>query len=190
MEAFLASLSAVAIAEIGDRTQLLLLTLAARHRRPWPILSAMLVGTLASSVLAALIGERLGSALNPRVVNLLVGVSLIVMALWALKPEAVRGDGVPRRSLGLFWSALVSFVIAEMGDKTQIATAVLAAAYGNVAAVAAGSSLGIVLACAPAVLIGQALSARLPLQAIRVVSSLLFLGLGVLFLVRAARGTP
>jgi putative Ca2+/H+ antiporter (TMEM165/GDT1 family) len=190
MEAFLASLSAVALAEIGDRTQLLLLTLAARHRRPGPILAAMLVGTLASSVLAASIGERLGSALNPRVVNLLVGVSLIAMALWALKPEAAPEAGLSRPSRGLFWSTLVSFLIAEMGDKTQLATAVLAAAYHNVAAVVAGSSLGIALACVPAVLIGQALSARLPLRAIRVVSSLLFLGLGVLFLVRAARGTP
>ena len=190
MEAFLASLSAVAIAEIGDRTQLLLLTLAARQRRPWPILAAMLVGTLASSVLAALIGQRLGSALNPRLMNLLVGVSLIVMALWALQPERAHEAGVSRRAHGLFFRTLVSFLIAEMGDKTQIATAVLAAAYGNVAAVAAGSSLWIVLACAPAVLIGQALSARLPLRAIRIVSSLLFLALGVLFLVRAARGTP
>ncbi|EQD61519.1 protein belonging to Uncharacterized protein family UPF0016, partial [mine drainage metagenome] len=109
MEAFLASLSAVAIAEIGDRTQLLLLTLAARHRRPWPILSAMLVGTLASSVLAALIGERLGSALNPRLMNLLVGVSLIAMALWALQPERVHEAGLSRRSHGLFFRTLVSF---------------------------------------------------------------------------------
>ncbi|EQD58997.1 protein belonging to Uncharacterized protein family UPF0016 [mine drainage metagenome] len=137
-----------------------------------------------------MIGERLGSALNPRLMNLLVGVSLIAMALWALQPERVHEAGLSRRSHGLFFRTLVSFLIAEMGDKTQIATAVLAAAYGKVAAVAAGSSLGIVLACAPAVLIGHALSARLPLRAIRVVSSLLFLALGVLFLVRAARGSP
>lgn len=189
MEAFLASLSAVAIAEIGDRTQLLLLMIAARHRRPWPILAATLVGTIASGVLAALVGEKLGAALHPRVMFLLVGISLIAMALWELKPERVSdGSRSMARRGGLFWSTLVTFLIAEMGDKTQLATAVLAAAYGSFAAVVAGSSLGIMLACAPAVFVGKALADRLPLKAIRIAASVLFLGLGIVFLVRAARG--
>ena len=190
MEAFLASLSTVAIAEIGDRTQLLLLMLAARYRRPWPILSGMLCGTIASAALAALVGERLGHVLSGRVVNLLVGISLIVMAIWELKPERADepADGVRRG--GIFWSTLVTFFFAEFGDKTQIATAVLAAAYRNFATVVAGSTAGMVLACAPAVFIGHALAARLPLRAIRIVASLLFLGLGIVFLVRAAQGAP
>jgi putative Ca2+/H+ antiporter (TMEM165/GDT1 family) len=190
VEAFLASLSTVAIAEMGDRTQLLLLMLAARHRRPWPILAGMLCGTLVSAALAAFIGERLGHALSGRVVHLLVGISLVAMAVWELKPERVRdgaGDGARG---GLFWVTLVTFTVAEIGDKTQIATAVLAAAYGNFLAVVAGSTLGMVLACAPVVLIGKVLAARLPLRAIRIVASLLFLGLGILFLVRAAHGAP
>ncbi len=188
MEAFLASLSTVAVAEMGDRTQLLLLMLAARHRRPWPILAGMLCGTIVSAALAALIGERLGHALSGRVVNLLVGVSLIVMAAWELKPERVHdAAGGPARG-GLFWTTFVTFTVAEIGDNTQIATAVLAAAYGNFTAVVAGSTVGMVLACGPVVLIGKVLAARLPLKAIRIVASLLFLGLGVLFLVRAAQG--
>lgn len=188
MEAFLACFSTVAIAEMGDRTQLLLLMLAARHRRPWPILAGMLCGSLVSAALAAFIGERLGHALSGRVVNLLVGVSLVVMAVWELKPERVRdGAGTPARG-GLFWMTLVTFFVAEIGDKTQIATAVLAAAYGSFSAVVAGSTLGMVLACAPVVFIGKALAARLPLRAIRIVASLLFLGLGILFLMRAVHG--
>ncbi len=186
MEAFLASFGTVAVAEIGDRTQLLLLMISARHRRPVPILAAMLLGTVLSTVLAAWIGERLSALLHPRVVDWLVGVSLLVMALWALKAETPRASDATARRGGVFISTLVSFCIAELGDKTQIATAVLAAAYHNSIAVVIGSTLGIVLACAPAVLVGHALSARLPLRAIRITSSLLFFGLGVLFLVRAA----
>lgn len=190
MEAFLASLSTVAIAEMGDRTQLLLLMLAARHRRPWPILGGMLLGTILSAALAAFIGERLGHALSGRVVNLLVGISLIAMAAWELKPERVHdGAGGPARG-GLFWTAFLTFSVAEIGDKTQIATAVLGAAYHNIAMVVAGSTVGMVLACGPVVFLGKVLAARLPLKAIRIVASMLFLGFGILFLVRAARGAP
>ncbi len=173
---------------MGDRTQLLLLMLAVRHRRPWPILAGMVCGTIASAALAAFIGERLGRALSGRVVNVVVGVSLIAMGLWELKPERVRDEGGGSRRGGLFWTTLVTFFVAEIGDKTQIATAVLAAAYGNFAAVVAGSTVGTALACAPVVLIGKALAERLPLRAIRIVASLLFVGLGVMFLVRAAHG--
>ncbi len=188
MEAFLASLSTVAIAEMGDRTQLLLLMLAARHRRPWPILAGMLCGTILSAALAAFIGERLGHVLDARVVNLVVGVSLVAMAAWELKPERMHAEAGGAARGGVFWSTLVTFFVAELGDKTQIATAVLAAAYANFTAVVAGSTVGMVLACAPVVFIGKLLAARLPLRLIRIVASLLFLALGVLFLVRAAQG--
>lgn len=188
MHAFLASLTTVAIAEMGDRTQLLLLMLAARHRRPWPILGGMVLGTIASAALAAFIGERIGHAVSARVVDLTVGISLIAMALWELKPERAREqDGRVRRG-GIFWTTFVAFSIAEFGDKTQIATAVLAAAYRNFASVVAGSTVGMFIACAPVVLIGKVLADRLPLRAIRIVASLLFLGLGIMFLVRAWQG--
>ena len=188
MEAFLASLSTVAIAEIGDRTQLLLLMLAVRHRRPWPILAGMICGTVVSAALAAFIGERLGHALSPRLVNLIVGVSLIAMAAWELKPERADGQEEAAARGGLFWTTLLTFTVAELGDKTQIATAVLGAAYRNFAGVVAGSTVGMVLACAPVIFIGKLLALRLPLRAIRITASLLFLGLGVLFLVRGVLG--
>lgn len=190
MEAFLASLTTVAIAEMGDRTQLLLLMLAVRHRRPWPILAGMLLGTIVSAALAAFIGERIGHALSGRVVNLVVGVSLIAMALWELKPERTGDAAGQVTHGGIFWTTFVTFFVAEIGDKTQIATAVLAAAYGNFAAVVAGTTVGMVLACGPVVFIGKALAARLPLKAIRIVASLLFLALGIVFLVRAAQALP
>ncbi len=187
MGAFLASLSTVAIAEIGDRTQLLVLMLAVRFHRPWPVLGGMLCASLASSVLAAAIGERVGHVLSGRMMDALIGVSLVAMALWELKPEKVRETSEAASGHGVFRTTFVAFFLAELGDKTQFATAVLAAAYANVAAVVAGATAGMVLVCAPAVFVGRALAERLPLRMIRVTASLLFLALGALFLVRAIR---
>lgn len=188
IEAFLASLSTIGIAEIGDRTQVLALVLAARFRRPWPILAGVLCAALASNVIAALIGERLGRFLNPVRLNALVGVSLIVMALWELwdlrgEDLEVKSASGPRGSA--FWAALAGIFIAEIGDKTQVATAVLAAAYSNLTAVIGGATAGMVLACAPAVFLGKTLSARVSLRLIHYLASALFLVLGALFLLRA-----
>ena len=184
MEAFLVSLSTVGVAEMGDRTQLLSLVLAARYRRPWPILAGVLCATLANHLLAGLIGVRLGRFLTPAMLDAAVGVSLIGMALWALKPETLAAADRPEPS-GAFIATLVAFFIAEIGDKTQIATVALAAAYANLFAVVAGTTAGMLLANAPVVFIGKAFSERLPLRALQRVASASFLALGVLFIYRA-----
>ncbi len=187
MESFLVSISTVAIAEIGDRTQLLSLMLAAHYRRPWPILAGILCATLASHAAAAFLGIRLGHFLTPNVLNAVVGFSMIGMALWSLKPDTLDGAGpsaVGRASA--FIATVVAIFIAEIGDKTQIATVALAAAYSNLALVVAGTTAGMVLANAPVVFLGKAFSDRLPLKAIHYVASAAFLVLGVVVLVRAA----
>ncbi len=187
IEAFLASLSTIGIAEIGDRTQVLALVLAARFRRPWPILAGVFCAALASNVIAALIGERLGHFLTPVRLNVLVGASLIVMALWELRGEEVDVKSPAQARGSAFWAAFAGIFIAEIGDKTQIAVAVLGAAYANFAAVIGGATAGMLLACAPAVFLGKVLSGRVPLKAIHYIASALFLVLGVIFLLRAAR---
>ncbi|MGB6451615.1 MAG: TMEM165/GDT1 family protein [Steroidobacteraceae bacterium] len=187
MESFLVSLSTVTVAEMGDRTQLLALMLAARYRKPWPILAGVLCATLANHALAGIIGVRAGRLLTPSLLDAIVGVSLIGMALWTLKPDKLEeGPGGVRR-MGAFATTVVAFFMAEMGDKTQIATVALAAAYSNLFAVVAGTTTGMLLANAPVVFLGKAFSDRLPLKAIHYAASVLFLVLGVVFLVRAAR---
>jgi Ca2+/H+ antiporter, TMEM165/GDT1 family len=185
MESFLISLSTVAVAEMGDRTQLLALMLAARYRRPWPILAGILAATVANHAAAALIGQRLGRALTPRILAAAVGVSMIAMALWTLKPDTLEeaAPGATRR--GAFLATLIGFFIAEIGDKTQIATLALAAAYRNLFAVVAGTTIGMLLANAPVVFFGKAFAARLPLRPIRYLASALFLVLGIFFLISA-----
>jgi len=185
MESLLVSFSTVAIAEMGDRTQLLSLMLAAHYRRPWPILAGVLCATLASHLLAGIIGVRLGRFLTPALLDAVVGVSMIGMALWALTPDALREDAAHVSRASAFLATVVAFFIAEIGDKTQIATVALAAAYSNLIAVVAGTTAGMVLANAPVVFLGKAFSDRLPLKAIHYVASGLFLVLGVVFLVRA-----
>jgi len=185
MESFLISLSTVAVAEMGDRTQLLSLMLAARFRRPWPILAGVLCATLANHTVAAFIGQRLGRALTPRILDAVVGVSMIAMALWSLKPDTLDETSTGGTRRGAFLATLITFFIAEIGDKTQIATVALAAAYPNLPAVVAGTTTGMLLANAPVVFFGKAFSSRLPLQAIRYLASALFLALGLFFLLRA-----
>jgi putative Ca2+/H+ antiporter (TMEM165/GDT1 family) len=185
VEAFLVSVSTVAIAEMGDRTQLLSLMLAARFRRPWPILAGVLCATLANHAVAGVVGARLGRFLTPTVLNGVVGVSMIAMALWALKSDSLEGSSHLGRRASAFVTTLVAFFVAEIGDKTQIATVALAAAYPNLVAVVAGTTAGMLLANIPAVFLGQAFAQRLPLKALHYVASALFLVLGALFIYRA-----
>ncbi len=187
MESFLVSLSTVAIAEMGDRTQLLALMLAARYRRPWPILAGVLCATFANHLLAGFIGVHAGRFLTPSRLDAIVGVSLIAMAIWTLKPDTLDEPSAGPRRAGAFAATLVAFFLAEIGDKTQIATVALAAAYSNLVAVVAGTTSGMLLANAPVVFLGKAFSKRLPLKAIHYAACLLFLALGVLFLARAVR---
>jgi putative Ca2+/H+ antiporter (TMEM165/GDT1 family) len=184
VESFLVSVSTVALAEMGDRTQLLSLMLAAHYRKPWPILAGVLCATLANHALAGLVGVHVARFLTPRLLDGIVGASLIAMALWALKPDTLKeGSGVGRRSA--FLATTVAFFIAEMGDKTQVATVALAAAYSNLGAVVAGTTTGMLLANAPVVFLGKAFSERLPLKTLHYAASGLFLILGALFVLRA-----
>src|SRR4029077_1747854 len=184
LEALLVSISTVAIAEMGDRTQLLSLMLAAHYRRPWPMLAGVLCATLANHFLAGLLGVRLARFLTPALLDAAVGISLIGMALWALKPDTLRASSRPQPA-SAFVATLVAFFIAEIGDKTQIATIALAAAYANLAAVVAGTTAGMLLANAPVVFLGKAFADRLPLRALHRLASALFLIVGAVFIYRA-----
>lgn len=186
MEAFLVSLSTVAIAEMGDRTQLLALVLAAHYRRPWPIIAGVFCATLLNHAVAGFIGAHLGHYLTAARLDAVVGISMIGMALWTLKPDTLDVAGSEPRRASAFIATCIAFFIAEIGDKTQIATLALGAAYPSLAIVVAGTTLGMLAANAPVVFLGNAFSKRLPLRTIHLGASLLFLGLGALFLWRAA----
>ena len=183
MEAFLVSLSTVAIAEMGDRTQLLSLLLTARFRKPLPILSAIFLATLANHGAAGAIGVWIGRYLTPAILDASVGASMLAMALWTLRSDVLDEE---KQSTGrsAFLTTLVAFFVAEIGDKTQVATIALAAGYSNLLAVVAGTTAGMMLANIPVVLLGNAFATRLPLKAIHYVASGLFVLLGVLFLIR------
>ena len=184
MEAFLVSTGVVALGEIGDKTQLLALMLAARFRRPCPILGGILAATLANHTLAGLVGNWVRELVAPQVLRWIVAALFFAVAIWALLPDKLDDDAAPPASrLGVFGVTAVAFFLAEMGDKTQIATAVLAAKYSALAAVVAGTTLGMLLADAPAVLIGNLSAAKLPLRAIRIAAALMFAALGIYTLV-------
>jgi putative Ca2+/H+ antiporter (TMEM165/GDT1 family) len=189
MEAFLISITTVAVAEMGDRTQLLALILAARYRRPSPILAGMLIATLANHLLAGLVGSWLGKLLTPGVLDLIVGCGLLAMALWALRPDHLDDkDIATNHSSNAFVATLCAFFLAEIGDKTQIATLALAAAYSNLTAVVAGTTCGMLVANAPVVFLGKLFADRLPMKLLHRGAALLFAALGVLFMARALRG--
>ena len=180
MEAFLISTGLVALAEMGDKTQLLSLVLAARLRRPWPIVAGILVATLANHALAGAVGAWVTAFLGPDLLRWILGGSFIAMAAWVLVPDKLDEDpaSLARPRLGVFTTTLVAFFLAEMGDKTQVATVVLAARFEAWAAVVAGTTLGMMLANAPVVWFGERITRRVPLRAVRVVSAVLFLGGG------------
>ncbi len=184
MQAFLISLSTVALAEMGDRTQLLALILATRFRRPLPILAGMLCATTANHALAAVLGVWIGHQLSPRILDAVVGLSMVIMALWMLRPDAAPTEDAKPSRYGAFLTTLVAFFLAEMGDKTQIATMALAAGYSNFFAVVAGSSTGLLLADAPVIFLGKLFAERLPMRALHYGSCLLMLVIGAVFLLR------
>ena len=184
MEAFFVSLSAVAIAEIGDRTQLLSLMLVCCYRKPWAILAGIVLATLANHSLAGLAGILIADWLTPRVLDTIVAVTLLGMAGWTLIPDK-EGAAPDCSSRNVFLTTLWLFFLAEIGDKTQIATTALAAAYHNLFLVVAGSTLGLILANAPVLFLGNAFAARLPLKTIRIGAACLFAVLAVVFALRA-----
>ena len=188
MEAFLVSTGIVALAEIGDKTQLLSLVLAARYRRPWPIIAGILIATVLNHALASAVGAWLTTALSAETLRRLVGVTFILMALWILVPDKLDKDETSIRSgsrYGLFGLTLMIFFMAEMGDKTQIATMALAAKFSAVIPIVAGTTFGMMIANVPVVLLGHRLAQRLPLRAIRWVTMALFATLGIIALAGA-----
>ena len=183
MEAFLIAFSTVAIAEMGDRTQLLTLVLSAKFRKPWPIIAAILIATLVNHALAGAIGVVFGRFLSPAILDAAVGVSMLGMAAWTLIPDKLDGD-TKTGNRGAFLTTLIAFFIAEIGDKTQIATVALAAGYSNLPAVVAGTTAGMLAANIPVVFLGSAFAARLPMKTIHRVASALFAVLGLYFIAK------
>ena len=183
MEAFLISTGVVALAEIGDKTQLLALVLAAKYRKPVPIILGILVATLLNHALAGAIGAWLASVIGPEAMRWILGVSFIAMAVWILVPDKVDdGETAASPRHGVFLATLVAFFLLEMGDKTQIATVALAAQYASLWAVVAGTTLGMMIANVPAVLLGEVAATKLPMRLVHGVAAALFLLLGVLVL--------
>ena len=186
MEAFLVSTGIVALGEMGDKTQLLALLLAAKFRRPVPIVLGILVATLVNHALAGAVGEGVARALGPHVLRWVIGLSFLAMAAWMLVPDKIDEDEANAGSgakFGVFGTTVIAFFLAEMGDKTQIATVGLAAKYASLTAVVAGTTLGMMLANAPAVFIGHRLAEKLPVRPVHIVAALIFAALGVVTLV-------
>jgi Ca2+/H+ antiporter, TMEM165/GDT1 family len=183
LEAFFVSTGVVALAEIGDKTQLLALLLTARFRAPWPIVAGILVATLLNHALASAVGSWLVTLIGPDAMRWILGISFIAMAAWTLIPDSApeEDQGPPR--YGVFLTTLIAFFLVEMGDKTQIATVALAAQFQSITLVVLGTSVGMLLANAPVVFAGEALMRRVPLTAVRIVAALSFLALGVYALV-------
>ncbi len=191
MEAFLVSAGVVALGEIGDKTQLLALLLSARFRKPLPIIAGILVATLANHALAGWLGSLVRAALPPEALRWIVALSFFAVALWALKPDTIDdGESPPASRWGVFGVTVVAFFLAEIGDKTQVATMVLAARFDALVAVVLGTTLGMLIADVPVVLIGKAASARIPFKAVRIVAALIFAALGVFALIAPVAGGP
>lgn len=179
MHALLVSAGVVAIAEIGDKTQLLALMLAARYRAPVPLILGILVATVANHLLAAWLGAIVAGWFGPEAMRWILGVSFLAMAGWVLIPDKVDDDPRMLAKGSAFVAAAVSFFLIEIGDKTQIATVALAARFQDVVLVAAGTTLGMMLADVPAVFAGQLVGHRLPLKLIRIIAAALFAALGI-----------
>ena len=180
MEALLVCTAVVALAEIGDKTQLLALLLAARYRQPRPIIAGIFVATLANHAMAGSLGGWLAHWLSPEAMRWILGASFIAMAAWMLVPDRIDGDtATPRAPLGVFGATTVAFFLAEMADKTQIATIALAARYEALWAVVIGTTLGMMIANVPAVLFGEVAARKLPVRAVHAVAALVFALLGV-----------
>lgn len=178
MEALLVSTVSVAFAEIGDKTQLLALVLAARFRKPWAIIWGIFVATLFNHAIAAALGAWLSSAITPEMLRWTVALCFIAMGAWVLVPDR-RDDKPAAYSYGAFLSTLIAFFLVEIGDKTQVATVLLAAKYSAVGWVVVGTTLGMLVANAPVVYAGRYLAEKLPLRLVRRIAAALFILIGV-----------
>ena len=185
MDAFLVSTGIVGLAEIGDKTQLLAFLLAARFRRPLPIVFGIFLATVANHAFAAAVGALVSELLGPNAMRWVLGLSFLGMAAWTMIPDQVDETETPLAGYGVFVTTLIAFFVAEMGDKTQVATVTLAARYESMAAVVAGTTLGMMLANVPAVVFGERIANRVPLALVHGIAALIFAVLGIATLLGA-----
>ena len=190
MEAFLVSTGLVALAEIGDKTQLLAFLLAARFRKPWPICLGILIATLVNHAFAGLLGSWITAQVSPQTMRWVLGIGFLAMAGWTLIPDKIDAEteGGGRLKLGVLGTTIVAFFMAEMGDKTQIATVALAARFNDLIAVVAGTTLGMMLANVPAVFIGDRLAGKIPVRLVHGIAAVIFAVIGVATLLGVGEG--
>ena len=186
MESLLVSTGVVALAEIGDKTQLLAFLLAARFKRPVPIIAGILLATIVNHGLAGALGAWITAHVSPGIMRWVLGASFIGMAIWTLIPDEIEDDeAAVAQRLGVFGATVVTFFLAEMGDKTQIATVAMAAHYPNPLLVVAGTTLGMLIADVPAVFVGDKLAAKIPMKLVHGIAAGVFALLGVATLLGA-----
>lgn len=188
LEGFLVSTGVVALAEIGDKTQLLALVLAAKYRKPVPIILGIFVATVLNHFVAGWVGAWVAGTVGPELMRWILGVSFVAMGLWILVPDKIDDDEAaagPR--FGVFLTTLFAFFVVEIGDKTQIATVALAARYEPLIAVVAGTTLGMMLANVPAVLVGEAAARKLPMKLVHGIAAAIFIVLGASILLGVDR---
>ena len=189
MEALIVSTGVIALAEIGDKTQLLAFLLAARFKKPWPIIAGILCATLVNHGLAGALGAWITAVVRPEVLRWVLGASFIAMALWTLIPDKIEEEEAHiARRFGVFGATLVTFFLAEMGDKTQIATVAMAAHYADPLWVVIGTTLGMLLADVPAVFVGDKLAARISMKLVHSIAAAIFALLGIATLLGAGAG--
>jgi putative Ca2+/H+ antiporter (TMEM165/GDT1 family) len=188
MEAFLVSTGIVALAEIGDKTQLLAFILAAKFRKPVPIVLGILAATLVNHGFAGALGSFITSLIAPGTLRWILGVSFLAMAAWILVPDKFDEEDAKLARFGVFGTTLIAFFLAEMGDKTQIATVALAAQYNSLIAVVAGTTFGMMIANVPAVILGDRIANRLPVKLVHRIAAAIFAVLGVATLLGAGKG--
>jgi len=188
LEIFLVSTGIVALAEIGDKTQLLAFILATRFRRPLPIIAGILVATLVNHGFAGAVGAWITTLLGPQLLRWVLGLSFLGMAAWTLIPDKLDAADAPATRFGVFGTTVIGFFLAEMGDKTQIATVALAARYHALYSVVAGTTLGMLLANVPAVLLGDRIAQRMPVRLVHTIAAAIFAVLGLMTLFGAGSG--
>ena len=189
MESLFVSTGVVALAEIGDKTQLLAFLLAARFKKPLPIVAGILVATLLNHGLAGALGAWITALLRPEVLRWVLGLSFVGMAIWTMIPDKIEEEETQvAQRFGVFGATLVTFFLAEMGDKTQVATVAMAAHFANPFLVVAGTTLGMLIADVPAVFVGDRFAARIPMKLVRAIAAALFALLGVLTLLGVGQG--
>jgi len=189
MEAFLVSTGIVALAEIGDKTQLLAFLLAARFRKPLPIILGIFIATVVNHAGAGALGAWITAQVSPTVMRWVLGVGFIAMAVWTLIPDKIdeEEEGGKGLKLGVLGTTIVAFFLAEMGDKTQIATVALAAQYHAFVAVVAGTTLGMMITNVPAVLLGERIAGRIPVRLVHGIAAAIFAVIGVATLAGAGQ---